>query len=145
MCKLSGTARTSSSVWIIPITDLGRKFHVHLASTGHLLIIIKRMKKDLDSIEVRQAVILQASIFRRGKKIFDNIETCPEKYLLWFHHVPWDYKMKSGRTLWDELCVKYYQGTDYVEQMAKTWQSLKDKVDPEIFDHVTAKLNQQDN
>ena len=77
------------------------------------------------------------------KEEFDNIETCPEKYLLWFHHVPWDYKLKSGRTLWDELCVKYYQGTDYVEQMAKTWQSLKDKIDPEIFDQVTAKLNQQ--
>ncbi|MEJ2647008.1 MAG: alpha-glucuronidase family glycosyl hydrolase [Sedimentisphaerales bacterium] len=77
------------------------------------------------------------------KEEFDDIETCPEKYLLWFHHVPWDYKMKSGRTLWDELCVKYYQGTDYVEQMAKTWQTLKDEIDPEIFEHVTAKLNQQ--
>jgi alpha-glucuronidase len=77
------------------------------------------------------------------KEEFDNIETCPEKYLLWFHHVPWDYKLKSGRTLWDELCVKYYQGTDYVEQMTKTWQSLKDKIDPEIFDQVTSKLNQQ--
>ncbi len=80
--------------------------------------------------------------FSPWKEIFDNIETCPDKYLLWFHHVPWDYKMKSGRTLWDELCVKYYEGTDYVEQMAKTWQSMKDKVDPEIFEHVTAKLNQ---
>jgi alpha-glucuronidase len=77
------------------------------------------------------------------KEEFDNIKTCPEKYLLWFHHVPWDYKLKSGRTLWDELCVKYYQGTDYVEQMAKTWQALKDEIDPGIFDQVTAKLNQQ--
>lgn len=80
--------------------------------------------------------------FSPWKEIYDNIETCPDKYLLWFHHVPWDYKMKSGRTLWDELCVKYYQGTDYVEQMAKTWQTMKGKVDPEIFEHVTAKLNQ---
>jgi alpha-glucuronidase len=85
---------------------------------------------------------LTSQYFSPWKEIFDDIETCPDKYLLWFHHVPWDYKMKSGRTLWDELCVKYYQGTDYVEQMAKTWQSLKDKVNPEIFDHVTAKLNQ---
>jgi alpha-glucuronidase len=81
--------------------------------------------------------------FSPWKEKFDDIKTCPEKYLLWFHHVPWDYKLKSGRTLWDEICVKYYQGTDYVEQMAKTWQSLKNKVDPEVFDHVTAKLNQQ--
>jgi alpha-glucuronidase len=76
------------------------------------------------------------------KEEFDNIKTCPEKYLLWFHHVPWDYKMKSGRTLWDELCVKYYQGTDYVEKMAKTWQSLEKNIDPEIFAHVSEKLKQ---
>jgi len=85
---------------------------------------------------------LTSQYFSPWKEIFDNIETCPDKYLLWFHHVPWDYKMKSGRTLWDELCVKYYQGTDYVEQMAETWQSLKGKVNPEIFEHVTTKLNQ---
>ncbi len=81
--------------------------------------------------------------FSPNKEEFDNIETCPEKYLLWFHHVPWDFKLKSGRTLWVELCVKYYQGTDYVEEMAKTWKSLEEKIDPGIFDHVTAKLNQQ--
>jgi alpha-glucuronidase len=74
---------------------------------------------------------------------YDNIETCPEKYLLWFHHVSWDYKTKSGRTLWEELCKKYYEGTSYVEQMSKTWQSLKAGIDPEIFSHVEAKLQQQ--
>ena len=51
--------------------------------------------------------------------------------------------MKSGNTLWDELCTRYYKGTDYVGQMAKTWQSLEGKIDPDIFEHVTAKLNQQ--
>lgn len=80
--------------------------------------------------------------FSPNKEEFDNIKTCPEKYLLWFHHVPWDYKLKSGKTLWDELCVKYYQGTDYVGQMAKTWQSMEKNIDPEIYAHVTAKLNQ---
>ena len=73
---------------------------------------------------------------------FDNIETCPEKYLLWFHHVPWDYKMRSGRILWDELCVKYYSGTDYVDKMIGNWVSLDGKIDPEIFEHVKGKLKQ---
>ena len=74
---------------------------------------------------------------------FDNIETCPEKYLLWFHHVPWDYKMKSGRILWDELCMKYYSGTAYVDKMIEDWANLEGKVDPEIFGHVKGKLDQQ--
>ena len=42
---------------------------------------------------------------------FDDIARCPEKLLLWFHRCAWDYKMKSGKTLWDELCAKYYEGT----------------------------------
>ena len=46
-----------------------------------------------------------------------DVNTCPEKYLLWFHHVSWNYKMKSGRTLWDELCYKYNSGVDSVRWM----------------------------
>jgi alpha-glucuronidase len=77
------------------------------------------------------------------KELFDSLSTCPEKYLLWFHHVPWDYRMKSGNTLWDELCVKYFEGTDYVAHMITSWQSLRRMVDPEIFDHVSEKLRKQ--
>jgi alpha-glucuronidase len=74
---------------------------------------------------------------------FDNIETCPEKYLLWFHHVPWDYKTKSGRILWDELCHRYYLGVDYVKQMQADWESIETSIDPEIFLHVRDKLKTQ--
>jgi len=74
---------------------------------------------------------------------FDNIETCPEKYLLWFHHVNWDYQMQSGRTLWEELCHKYYSGTAYVEQMLDQWNRLQGTVDQALFLHVQNKLNQQ--
>jgi alpha-glucuronidase len=74
---------------------------------------------------------------------FDNIKTCPEKYLLWFHHVPWTYKLKSGKTLWQELCEHYYAGTDYVEGMLNTWISLQQYIDPEIYSSVKAKLEQQ--
>ena len=54
---------------------------------------------------------------------YDNIETCPEKYLLWFHHVAWDYKMKSGSTLWQELCMKYNMGVAMVEVYRDFWHT----------------------
>ncbi len=75
---------------------------------------------------------------------FDNIKTCPEKYLLWFHHVPWDYKTQSGRTLWDELCYRYYLGTDYVKQNRTIWAALENNIDEEIFLHVQEKLKKQE-
>jgi alpha-glucuronidase len=74
---------------------------------------------------------------------FNDIDTCPEKYLLWFHHVPWDYRMKSGRTLWDELCYRYNLGTEYVDKMIKKWQTTKLYVDPQIFSQVSEKLQIQ--
>ena len=54
---------------------------------------------------------------------YDNIETCPEEYLLWFHHVAWDYKMKSGSTLWQELCMKYNMGVAMVEVYRDFWHT----------------------
>ncbi len=75
---------------------------------------------------------------------FDNIETCPEKYLLWFHHVPWDHKTKSGRTLWDELCYRYYLGVNYVKKMRITWATMEKSVDKEIFLHVQNRLAKQE-
>ena len=54
---------------------------------------------------------------------YDNIETCPEEYLLWFHHVTWDYKMKSGSTLWQELCMKYNMGVAMVEVYRDFWHT----------------------
>ena len=54
---------------------------------------------------------------------YDNIETCPEEYLLWFHHVPWNYKMKSGSTLWQELCMKYNMGVAMVEVYRDFWHT----------------------
>jgi len=77
------------------------------------------------------------------RAIFDNLETCPEPYLLWFHHVRWDYQMRSGRTLWEELCQKYFSGTDYVRRMNEQWLSLDGTVDPQVFSSVRAKLKQQ--
>lgn len=76
---------------------------------------------------------------------FENIETCPEELILWFHHIPWDYKMKSGKTIWDELCEHYDTGISQVEGFQKTWESLKPYVSDSIFEEVKTKLTIQHN
>ncbi len=74
---------------------------------------------------------------------FNGLSTCPEKYLLWFHHVAWDDKMESGKTLWDELCGRYSRGVTEADQIKSQWESLKGKVDDERWQEVEAKLDQQ--
>lgn len=61
--------------------------------------------------------------------VFNSTETCPEQFLLWFHHVPWDYTMKSGRTMWDELCLHYQRGVDAARRFRSVWESLSPYVD----------------
>ncbi|HKJ33224.1 MAG TPA: alpha-glucuronidase family glycosyl hydrolase [Balneolales bacterium] len=75
---------------------------------------------------------------------FESLKNCPEKYLLWFHHVSWNYKMKSGRTLWQELCYKYYEGVDSVRWTQKVWESLAGKIDQQRYNHVKALLKLED-
>ena len=70
---------------------------------------------------------------------------CPDKYLLWFHHLPWTYKMRSGRTLWDELCYQYNKGVDSVRWMQQVWDKIKNKVDDERAQQVTMLLHIQEN
>lgn len=77
------------------------------------------------------------------QKKWDNPETCPLPYLLWFHHVPWTKKLSSGRTLWDELCTRFYTGADSVKWMQQQWAQVKPAVDPEIFADVTGRLTTQ--
>jgi alpha-glucuronidase len=76
--------------------------------------------------------------------MFSNLSTCPEKFLLWFHHIPWDYKMKSGRTLWDELCYKYNEGVDTVRWMQGAWKNMEKYIDEERYNHVRMLLNIQE-
>jgi alpha-glucuronidase len=82
--------------------------------------------------------------FPPAEKKFASIETCPEEYLLWFHHVPWTYKMKSGKTLWDELCYHYYHGVEGVREMLKIWNSLEGKIDQERLESVSMLLQMQE-
>lgn len=74
---------------------------------------------------------------------FSNLETCPDRYLLWFHHLPWDYKMRSGKTLWDEICLHYYTGVEGVKAMQMEWDSLEGKIDAGKFEFVKAKIKKQ--
>ena len=74
---------------------------------------------------------------------FNDINKCPDEYLLWFHHAPWDHKMHSGRTLWDELCHKYNSGADSVRYFIKQWKGLKKYIDEDRFKQIDQLLNIQ--
>jgi len=74
---------------------------------------------------------------------FENPATCPEIYLLWFLHLPWDYKMKDGRILWNELCYTYDKGVNEVRQFQKTWDKVQPYVDAQRFSEVQCKLRLQ--
>jgi alpha-glucuronidase len=76
-------------------------------------------------------------------RAWGDLATCPDDLLLWFHHVPWDYRMRSGRPMWDELCLRYQRGFDEVQAMARQWDALRGLVDPERFARVAARFRQQ--
>lgn len=70
------------------------------------------------------------------RKQYQDINTCDEKFLLWFHHVSWKHIMRSGRTLWDELCYKYNDGVTGVRKMQATWNEFENAIDQERFEQV---------
>jgi alpha-glucuronidase len=73
-----------------------------------------------------------------------SLDTCPESLLLWFHHVPWDHVMRSGRSLWEELCHKYSEGVQTVRGMQRTWAALEGLVDEARHAHVGTLLRIQE-
>ena len=72
--------------------------------------------------------------------LFDDLARCPEKYLLWFHRCAWDYRMKSGRTLWEELGMKYDEGARQAALMQSAWQSLAGNIDARRHREVAGRL-----
>jgi alpha-glucuronidase len=74
---------------------------------------------------------------------FSDVKSCPEVYLLWFHHLPWTYRMKNGNTLWDDICYHYDAGLQQVRQFQKTWDKVEPYVDAERFAEVQSKLRNQ--
>ncbi len=76
-------------------------------------------------------------------KEYADVNKCPDEYLLWFHHASWNHPMRSGRTLWNELCYKYYTGVDSVKSFIKQWNSLEKNIDGDRFKQVNQLLNIQ--
>ena len=78
------------------------------------------------------------------RDMYNNVETCPENLILWFHHMPWDYRLKSGRTIWEEICYKYNAGVDSVHMMREEWQKIKGLIDDDRFEEVSRLLSMQE-
>ena len=76
-------------------------------------------------------------------QIWGQLDTCPDKYLLWFHHVPWDYRLHTGNTVWQQLQIQYNKGVNDVKVMMAKWQTLKGKIDTERYNHVFSRLQEQ--
>lgn len=104
-------------------------------------------KADLEGIGVDRTSMGSSVVNQYAPPVaemFANLKTCPQKDLLWFHHLPWDYQMPSGKILWDELVAHYYQGVEEVRAMRRLWDSMEDKIDAQRFDHVRQLLKVQE-
>ena len=75
--------------------------------------------------------------------MYDDINTCPERYLLWFHHVPWSHRMKSGRTVYEEMQYHYNRGIEEVEDFVRIWKEAKPLIDEQRWQEVDARMQHQ--
>lgn len=100
-----------------------------------------------DSIGVDRTALGTQAVLQYHEPVgrrFESLKTCPPEYLLWFHRLPWTYRMPSGKTLWEELVACYYQGVEEVKKMQQLWRNVRADVDEERFEHVTSLLNYQE-
>ena len=121
---------TSSHYGPAPWSDRSRYFH----QANEQGIGFDRTSTGSNAVEQYQPMLTEK---------FSRPESTPNDLLLWFHHLPWTYKMDSGCTLWEEMVRKYYQGVDEVEQMQKKWDDLSGLIEVEQFNHVKALLEIQ--
>lgn len=77
------------------------------------------------------------------RTLYDDPKTCPEEYLLWFHHLPWTYRLASGSTLWQSLRYHYDRGVRAVDIYHDTWRSMRKHVDAQRWDEVEQRLRHQ--
>ncbi len=75
--------------------------------------------------------------------LYKDMKTCPLEFLLWFHHVPWDYKLSTGNILWDELCFQYHQGSKEANDLLIKWNTLEPFIDKELFNNIKMHLRIQ--
>ncbi|MBS1602651.1 MAG: alpha-glucuronidase [Bacteroidetes bacterium] len=78
------------------------------------------------------------------RALWENADNCPDRWLLWWHHVAWDHRMHTGRTLWEELCHKYYTGVDSVRWMEKAWNAVKNDIDQQRARQISMLLSIQE-
>lgn len=76
-------------------------------------------------------------------ELYGDPKSCPQEYLLWFHHLPWDFRLKNGRTLWEGLALTYQRGVEEVQWMQQRWDAMKPYVDATLHEHVRMLLNIQ--
>lgn len=81
--------------------------------------------------------------FTALNNIYNDISTCPENLLMWFHHVPWNYKMNDGKTMWNALCYKYDSGVQQVREYQKVWDRMEQYIDYKRFEEIQSKLKIQ--
>jgi alpha-glucuronidase len=129
-CTSAGGATVQPDSMCANINTLGPYYH-KADSTG---IGFERSSKGSNAV---------SQYFSPLREQFNNVGTTDEKLLLWFHHVGWNYKMKNGRTLWQDLCYHYQHGVDEVRDFQKMWDRLEKYVDAQRFEHVQRKLRLQ--
>ena len=78
------------------------------------------------------------------RSLYDNVDTCPEEFLLWFHHLPWNYQLKNGRTLWGEMTYRYNRGVSAVESFVATWHQMRPYIDAQRYGEVDIRLKSQE-
>ncbi len=76
-------------------------------------------------------------------RVVEDVNACPDRYLLWFHHVAWSHRCQTGRTVWEELCYRYQHGLDEARELQRQWNSLEGAIDPAIFHDVQVRLMTQ--
>ena len=156
--KINNLMMKSHPVYVSYTYPLGT---AHMMGEGHHYgpepWLAKSARPDWTSMYYHRADSIGLGFDRTGKvsnalqlyspevqKKWGNPDQCPLDYLLWFHHVPWSKKLSTGRSLWDELCVRYYDGVVQVGNLQKIWESTKADIDPEIFENVKSRLKIQE-
>jgi alpha-glucuronidase len=114
-----------------PRPDWTATFYHHADENG---IGFDRTKQGSDAVDQYRAPL---------NRQWANPATTPDALLLWFHHLPWDYQMKSGRTLWEEIVLHYQTGAEQARSLETRWTKLEGKVDAERYQAVLTKLHQQ--
>lgn len=104
-------------------------------------------RADLKAIGVDRTVAKGTGFTRQYRKdnylMFENIETCPEELILFFHRLPYTYRLKSGKTIIQHIYDTHFEGVDQAIRLKEQWEKLNGMIDEKRFSHVLDRLKQQ--